>query len=131
MNPARNAGAVRVLEAFGPFFRLLQVYNPANFRQNDRRQTVRSICCASGVFACTAAMASSIPLAIWYLAEQSGDLREVFASGPLILSASAMLITGPMLTAMNREIGETIGRLQDVVDHRKSKMSRNAVIDES
>lgn len=109
-----------VLNAFGPFLRLLKAYNFENCHYCDSwRQTVRGILDAL----CLTSMIPQVPilviLGLWYLVENSADLKKIVASLPMLFSLLQMSLTFTAMIIKNRTISDTIDQVQSVVDERE------------
>lgn len=112
---------IRVLDSFGPFFRILEAFNRENFQPNAQTQSHQNkLGITFGVVVCIVTLAITLALGIWYLADYDGALSKVAVSGPALLTFAQMLITILTLMAKNRFIKESVTQLQNVVDQRKS-----------
>lgn len=111
---------IRLLQAFQPYFRTLQIYNPENFTQSDRLKNLQNFGFTVVVTAFVALIPNTILQAIWLLIEHDAPMRKLVIAIPLLLTLLYTLIAYIVLALRNRAIGGTIGELQSVIDQRGS-----------
>lgn len=115
-----NRERISVLNEFKPILCILQAYSSVNFRSHNGRHCLRrgALCalCASEIHLIIPTVGVLI---MWYLVDNYGNLLVVISALPMLLSLIQNNVVFVTLTVNNRLISQMIGRVQQVINHRK------------
>lgn len=114
-----NLNQKTVLNAFSPYFRVIDAYNSKHFQHHDWRRLIFSGFCALRITSFVILLSTYIIFCAWYLLENDSDIIEILVSIPILASLLQMELTLVALVMENGTISETMDRLQRVVDQRK------------
>lgn len=110
---------IHVLSAFRPYLYALQAFNVESFRDKPISLKIRLVCCALLVSMVVAAAPFVIFLGIWYMIENSLDVREFSTSIAIMLAFAQIVVTAVSIIRKNKLIGRTVDAIQMLVDERK------------
>lgn len=119
-----------ILAKFLPYLRLIQAAEPDNFRPNGGWRSIpRSLFHSLGAICVTFAMSIAVILITWKLLENDGGASVLVVSIPVLMSSIQVLVTFVALMWESRTISEAIGRIHEIVSHRKHFSLRLVTID--
>lgn len=113
---------IRVLHQFESLFRLTKAYNANNFANRSWRSIIPNAFAAFYVTVANLTFLIFIVLIAWNLIENIGDVNELVASMPIVISLSWAVSIAVDMMWKNQIIAEAIERLQKVIDHRKFEL---------
>lgn len=110
---------IYVLNEFKPLLRVLKSYNRDNFRHRGWYYTLKSVLyalCTSVLILCTPL---NIIMSFWYLTEVEYEVEHLVAALASAISYVYLEVAFTALVYKNEQIGETIWRLQTLIDRRE------------
>lgn len=115
----KSPSEIRVLSKCRPYIRLLHGFNSKYFRRNSQDGILFSVFCAIGTTLLYIVIPIYMLLGIWSLIETSADMKVLVAQLPLQFSLLQMQLTFIGTITKNREITETVKKVQRIIDQRE------------
>lgn len=112
----KNSKRIHVFNQLKPYFCLLAAYNGNNFIQPQWRHYVQSVFVAFCAIMVNFMLFAFFVLMAWHLIENSGDLKKLVVTLPLLISLFQVHSSFISLSTKNHIVNETINRLQRIVD---------------
>lgn len=113
-----DVASITVLRAFKPFYRMLTVYNSANFRNADKRTIFCNLWRATVATILIGSLAFATIVAVWYFFQNEFQLRIIAMPFATNITTYQINITYISMRLKLQQIDQVIASLNETINQR-------------